>query len=114
MNRERKMLEEIELRKTEIRMLEEQIINLRYLDLKEMEGKYYLVDGYTKDARYVHHIILIEKEKMVFEYGDLDAKYIARSEYSFLIQLGYKKWTEITKKQYLSKIKGFEDLRGEK
>ena len=60
--------------------------------------------------RSVYHVISVEKEEIIYRYGDLENKYVATHKREMCGEPGYKKWSEISKKEFEKKIKNFEDL----
>ena len=114
MNRENKSLVEIEDKEREIYLLKQNLMNLRYLDFKDMEGRYYFIECFPHNGKktiLVYYIISVEENKIIYEYGDIENQFIAKHEVNCLFKRGYKSWKEITKKEYEKYIKGFQDIR---
>ena len=79
-----------------------------------MEGKYYIIECFPHNGEttfYVYFIESVEENKVIYEYGDIENKFIVKHEIDCLFERGYKSWTEIIKKEYQKYIKGFKDIK---
>ena len=112
-----KVYEEYEKLENELESLEEEYkekLNLKIW--KTMLNKYYHVWLFTiseedkfKKCQYVH-VLKVDNCLLEYEYISIDetsknSDFITISKYNFIHERGYRKWTEITKKEYEKVIK---------
>ena len=112
-----KVYEEYEKLENELESLEEEYkekLNLKIW--KTMLNKYYHVWLFTiseedkfKKCQYVH-VLKVDNGLLEYEYISIDetsknSDFITISKYNFIHERGYRKWTEITKKEYEKVIK---------
>ena len=116
-NRTAKLKTAITKLESTIWQMKQQIDDAIFADWKEMEGKYYLVETFPANGKVhfiVYHIISVEKELLVYKYGELEDGYCATHRLKSFGEPGYKSWTEISKEEFNQKIKGLQDLDKEK
>lgn len=109
-----KLYDQIEEKKQEIEKLkDEQKFSEYDEDWKKFEGGCFFVESYIvngKVSNYVYKVISSTPTNLYYEYGDLEAEYVADWN-KHQHPRGYNKWKKITHTEYKKLIKGFKDLR---
>lgn len=109
-----KLYSQIEEKRKEIDRLEDEQKDLEYNeDWKKFEGGCFFVESYQykgKVSNYAYRVISSTPTNLYYEYGDLEAEYLADWN-DHQHSRGYNKWKKITPTEYKRLIKGFKDLR---